>query len=166
MGVGVGATSRVVRHGVSKEMTFKPRLKSKTAAAVSRSAGKAFWTEGTPGRGATVLVWEQLGTEEEEKERSGELECKWYKMRLQTLRFHHHHSLSETSSFSSTTLHIHSLVLFRKPLMFIHKTDGGEVWGPRVLHVPGSSFTGMNKPEFLVGTEALQTQHQVLWRGK
>lgn len=56
MGVGVGAVSRVVRHGVSKEMTFKPRLKSKTAAAMSRSGGKAFWTEGTPGRGATVLV--------------------------------------------------------------------------------------------------------------
>lgn len=50
--------------------------------------------------------------------------------------------------------------------MFIHRTDGGEAWGPRALHVPGSSFTGMNKPEFLVGKEALQTQHQVLWRGK
>lgn len=58
MGGGVGAVSRVVRHGASKEMTFKPRLKSKKAAAMWRSGGKAFWTEGTPGRGATVLVWE------------------------------------------------------------------------------------------------------------
>lgn len=163
--MGVDTISRVVRHRVSEEMTFKPRPKSRKGAAIQRSGGRAFWTESIPPTGTKVPIWEKFGTEKEEKERSDWLECRYYKMRLQRLHFSHHSYLSETSSFSSTIIHIHLLALFRKPFIFPHKTKGREAWRPGIL-VPMSSFTGIYLPEFLMGKEALQTQHQVFWRWK
>lgn len=121
IGVGVGTIRRVVRNSVSEEMTFKPRPKSRKGAAMQRSGGRAFWTEGILPRGTKVLIWEKFETEKEEKEKSDWLECRCYKMRLQRLHFSHHYYLSETSSFSSTIIHIHLLALFRKPFIFTHK---------------------------------------------
>lgn len=78
---------RVVRHSVSEEMTFKPRPLSRKGAAMQRSGGRAFWTEGVLPRGTKVLIREKFGTENEEKRRSDWLESRYYKMRL---HFSHH----------------------------------------------------------------------------
>lgn len=79
-GMGVGTIGRVVRDAVSEEMTFKPRCQSGKETATWRSGGRAFSTEGTPGRRAKALIWNKLAREEDEKERSGWLA---YKTRLQ-----------------------------------------------------------------------------------
>ena len=66
-------------------MTFKPRHKLRKRVAMWRSGGRAFWTEGAPGRGAKVLISDKLQTTE--KERSSWLECRCCKMMLQRLLF-------------------------------------------------------------------------------
>lgn len=48
-----------------------------------RYGGSTFWTEGTLGRGAKAQIWGGLGTEEEGKEKSGQLDCRFYGLRLQ-----------------------------------------------------------------------------------
>lgn len=68
-----------------KEMTFKPRHKSRKRVAMWRSIGRAFWIEGTPGKEAKVLIWNKLQTTE--RERSSWLGCRCCKMRLQKLHF-------------------------------------------------------------------------------
>lgn len=77
IGGGVGTFSRVVRLGVSEEMTFKSRPKLRKGTATWRPGGRAFWTQGIRGRWTKALIWDKLGTEEEEKERSGCLEGRY-----------------------------------------------------------------------------------------
>lgn len=45
IGAGLGTTSRVVGHGVSEKMTFKPRSQGEKGTAPWRAGGRAYWAE-------------------------------------------------------------------------------------------------------------------------